>query len=289
MQAGVVRRKYCREEYHCVSCRFDRALGRVAEENRKSAQTAHDPHRKRSKIISWKKKLKEHPPWKRPCIHHMKGRIEFRACTNEYRCGDCEFDQYFDDQYNVHAVVRPVELLEIEGFKIPQGYYLHPGHTWLKVEEGSSVRVGMDDFALRLLGPLDRIKSPLFGKEVRQGGADISIYRGSNMAKVLSPVSGVVTSINAPLRDDGRPANDEPFSGGWIMRVHAKNLRENLKNLMINNETSGFMEGQVERLHHVIEEVQGPLSTDGGNLSHDIYGSLPSLGWERLTRLFLRT
>jgi hypothetical protein len=98
-----------------------------------------------------------------------------------------------------------------------------------------------------------------------------------------------VTSINAPLRDDGRPANDHPFSGGWIMRVHANNLRENLKNLMINTETSGFMERQVERLHQVIEDVQGPLSTDGGNLSQDIYGSLPSLGWERLTRLFLGT
>jgi glycine cleavage system H lipoate-binding protein len=186
-------------------------------------------------------------------------------------------------------VVRPVELLEIKGFKIPQGYYFHPGHTWVKVEGGDSVRVGMDDFALRLLGPMDRIESPLIGKEVRQNQGDISIYRGSNKAKVLSPVSGVVTSINAPLRGNGSPANGDPFSDGWIMRVHSKDLREDLKNLMINTETSEFMERQVEQLHQVIEEVQGPLSTDGGHLTHDIYGSLPSLGWERLTRLFLGT
>lgn len=289
MQAGVVRRKYCREAYQCVSCRFDRALGKVADENRKRGLKVRGPGRKRSNLISWKEKLKERPPWKRPCIHHMKGRIEFRACTHEYRCGDCEFDQYFDDQYNVHAVVRPVEMMEIEGFRIPQGYYLHPGHTWLKVEEGCSVRVGMDDFSLRMLGPLDRIESPLLGKAVCQGNADISVYRGANMAKVRSPVTGVVTSINAPLRENGHPAHADPFSAGWIMRVHARNLREDLANLVINTETGEFMEGEVERLHRVIEEVQGPLSTDGGQLSRDIYGSLPSLGWKRLTKLFLGT
>ena len=81
----------------------------------------------------------------------MKRRIGFRACTNEYLCGNCEFDQYFDDQYAVHAVVKPVDVLDIDGFKIPQGFYLHKGHTWVKIEKDQTVRVGLDDFALRML------------------------------------------------------------------------------------------------------------------------------------------
>ncbi|MBW1798635.1 MAG: hypothetical protein JRJ21_09590, partial [Deltaproteobacteria bacterium] len=73
------------------------------------------------------------------------------------------------------------------------------------------------------------------------------------------------------------------------MNVHSTDLRRDLKNLMINNETEDFMEEQVDSLYQLIEEVAGPLSTDGGDLGNDIYGNMPGLGWERLTRLFLKT
>jgi hypothetical protein len=39
----------------------------------------------------------------------------------------------------------------------------------------------------------------------------------------------------------------------------------------------------------MIEDVAGPLAADGGNLSSDIYGALPELGWNNLTKNFLRT
>ncbi len=289
MQAGVVSQKFCKSEYNCTECRYDRIMQGIANENRELKQAGRLPKGKRGKVISWKEKLRNLPISKRPCIHHMKGRIEFRACNFEYRCGSCDFDQYFDDQYSIHAVVRPVDVLDIKGFKIPQGYYLHPGHAWLKIEEGSSVRIGVDDFALRLLGPLDRIEAPLMGREIKQDRADISLVRGNNQAKVLSPISGVVTSINPKLIEQGVLANQDPYSEGWVMRVQPDRLRQDLKNLMINNETSDFMGEQVDRLYQEIEDVAGPLATDGGSLGHDIYGNMPPEAWKRLTRIFLKT
>ncbi|MGD8226803.1 MAG: glycine cleavage system protein H [Desulfobacteraceae bacterium] len=289
MQAGVVSRKLCHIRYDCPSCRFDRILRRVSDENLNLKREGLVPKGKRGLIVSWQQKLRSQPATKRPCIHHMRGRIEFKICTNDYKCANCEFDQYFNDQYSVHAVMSPVDVLDVEGFKVPQGYYFHPGHTWIKVEEDSLVRVGIDEFALRLLGPLDRIEAPLMGKEVKQGGADIGVSRVANQARFLSPVSGVVTAINPKLRDEGELANQDPYSTGWVMSVHCNNLREELKNLMINNETEGFLEGEVARLYELIEEVAGPLAADGGDLSHDIYGHMPQLGWERITKTFLKT
>jgi len=287
MQAGVVGKKICKIGYGCSECLFDRVMQRVADENSRLREIGLVSKGKRGEIISWKEKLKDLPISKRPCIHHLKGRIHFKSCTHEYQCGNCEFDQYFYDQYSVHAVIHPVDVLEIKGFNIPQGYYFHRGHTWVKIEEGSSVMVGIDDFALRLLGPLDRIEAPLMGKEVKQDSADIKLSRGSNHATVPSPVSGVVTSINSKLRERGSLANKDPYADGWVMSVHSNNLRQDLKNLMINKETRDFMGDQVERLYEVIEDVTGPLAVDGGHLGHDIYGNMPQLGWERLTKLFL--
>jgi len=289
MQAGVVLRRFCTNDFYCTGCRFDRAMRRVARENRTLREKGLMPVGKRSKIVFWQDKLKELPPWQRPCLHHMKGRIDFKACTHEYKCANCEFDQYFHDQFSVHAVVKPVDVLDVEGFKIPQGYYIHRGHSWVKIEEGYEVRVGVDDFALRLLGPLDRIEAPLMGKEVKQDQADILMNRGAFDARLLSPVSGVVTAVNSNLREQGSLANQDPYSHGWVLRIHANNLRHDLKNLMMGNETQAFYAKELDRLYQAIEEEAGPLTVDGGQLGDDIFGSIPQAGWKRLTKLFLRT
>lgn len=275
MHAGVVSKKYCERNYRCTDCVFDQALRRAAG-------------KKRSGLVSWQDKLRERPQWKRPCIHHMKGAIEYRSCTNDYQCGHCDFDQYFQDQYTVHAVVSPVDSFEVGGFKIPQGYYFHEGHTWAKLEEGPSVRIGIDDFVLRVLGPFDHIECPLLGKEVKQGEQAISVIRGDKRARMLSPVSGVVTALNPGVRERGTPAHEDPYANGWIMTVHAPHLRKELKNLTINKESRNFIGKEVDRLFEIIEEVEGPLGTDGGALGSDLLGTIPNLGWERLTRLFLR-
>jgi glycine cleavage system H lipoate-binding protein len=288
MQAGVVARKFCRIDYQCTACAYDRAMRRIAAENRQLKEKGGILRGKRGRIVFWKDRLRELPAWKQPCLHHMIGHIKFRSCTHDYQCANCEFDQYFSDQFAVHAVVEPVDVLDIKGFKIPHGFYLHPGHTWVKIEEGSTARVGLDDFALRLLGPLDQIQAPLMGKQLEQDRADISLNREGNETKLLSPVSGVVTDINPVLREHGNRGSKDPYSEGWILRLHCASLRQDLKNLMIGDQAGEFIDQEVDRLYEAIEETAGPLAADGGYLSDDIFGNLPQLGWQNLTRLFLR-
>ncbi len=289
MQAGIVRKRYCQADYLCSECRFDRMLQRTVEKNRKQKQEGNILKGKKGEIVSWKEKLHGLPPTQQPCIHHMKKRIEFRTCTNEYNCGNCEFDQFFYDQYAVHAVVEPVEVIDIEGFKVPQGYYLHYGHTWAKLESGSMVRIGIDDFALRVLGPPDSIKIPLMGKTIQQNRAGIVFNRRKNQAEILSPISGVVTDVNPRLveMDSGLPAMD-PYSEGWVLRVHSKSLRNDLKKLMIADETENFLKKEVDHLYQAIEEAV-PLAADGGQLAGDLFGNMPQLNWNKLTKLFLHT
>ncbi len=289
MQAGVVPEKQCKNEYQCEACDYDVSMRHIADENRKMRELGTPLSGKKGKIVFWHEKLKELPAWKRPCVHHMKERIKFRACSNEYNCNHCEFDQFFLDQYTVHAVVKPVDVMDIESFKVPQGYYIHQGHAWLKMEENSEVRIGIDDFALRLLGPFDRVECPLVGKEVTQGKAHVIMKRGKHTAKLLSPVSGVVTAFNPSLREEGLPAVKAPYSDGWVMRVHSKSLRKDMKELMIGEQAGNYVQKEIDLLREVIEEESGPLAVDGGHLSTDIFGKLPKTKWEKLTKLFLHT
>jgi glycine cleavage system H lipoate-binding protein len=288
-QAGVVAGKACRRAYDCTACSYDRALRRTARENRLLRSRGNLPAGRRGAIVSWKEKLRTLPPRQRPCVHHLKRRIGFRACRHDYLCGNCEFDQYFNDQHTVFAVVRPVNMLDVKGVRLPQGVYLHRGHCWVSVEEGNAVRVGLDDFALRLLAPFDRVEAPLLGKPLQQGAEAILALRGAHRARIQAPVSGVVTDVNPALREKGCPAGVDAYTEGWTLRAHVADLRNDLKALMIGEQATGFLDGEVERLHELIEETAGPLAVDGGTLGTDIFGHLPDLGWERLTAAFLGT
>jgi glycine cleavage system H lipoate-binding protein len=289
MQAGVVRKKHCTIDYCCEACRFDRVLQREAIKNKSFEEAGIKVAGPRGRIMFWQDKFKQLSAWQRPCIHYLKKRIRFRACLQDYRCGSCEFDQCFDDQYTVHAVLAPIQVLEIDGFNVPQGYYLHSGHAWLKVEDKLTVRVGLDDFAHRLLGPFTDIKAPLIGKAVARGKAALSIVRGDKSAQVQSPVDGVVTAVNSHLHRDQETIGQHPYTQGWIMQLHTENLRQDLSQLMMGHESTEFFQEEIQDLYQMIEASAGPLAADGGYLDSDIYGKLPQMGWKRLTNRFLRS
>ena len=279
----------CELDFQCGQCQIDKDLWAAAEKNRKHRRESGGVGKPSKDVAFSPDRLRRLPLGKRPCIHYANGYMDYRACIYDYQCEVCEFNQYVEDDHQVHVVSNPVDVMDIRGFKMPQGYYFHKGHTWVRIEEDSQVRIGLDEFALRLLGPLDKITAPLVGSRVEQGRTDIALRRNDNRARVMSPVTGVVTAINAELRDTGSLANKDPYAKGWVMRVHTEGLRTDLKNLKIGEESGAVLSSEIDRLYNVIEAAAGPLAADGGFLADDIYGHLPQVEWERLIRLFLRT
>ena len=290
MQAGIVKKKKCLQDYQCPACSFDRALRREAEKNKHSRGSINGQNR--AKIEHWEDRMLRLPQMSRPCVHSMKGEIEFRPCTNSYKCASCDFEQYFDDIYIVHADLHPQDLLSVKGYKIPQGYYIYPGHSWMRMEENSIVKIGITEFAARILGLKDigHITAPLVGKNISQGEREINIYKGNNLqADVLSPVSGVVMNFNAALLEKPELIWQKPYTEGWVLRVQANDLRHDLRNLTLGPQSEELLKQDLNRIFASLEEVQGPLAADGGELVDDVYGHLPQVGWENLRDIVFKT
>ena len=55
------------------------------------------------------------------------------------------------------------------GLQVPQGYCLHPCHTWALEEGWQLVRVGLDNFAANLFGSIEHIDAASPCRWVRQG------------------------------------------------------------------------------------------------------------------------
>ena len=76
-------------------------------------------------------------------------------------------------------------------FFIPQGYSFHPAHTWAVGEGGDSTRVGIDSFAVTLLGKLDQVEVVELNGWVRQGQKFMTMQADNLTVGIQSPSEGV--------------------------------------------------------------------------------------------------
>jgi len=274
MQAGAVEFKNCNNFFDCTTCKYDLGMRKKVESGRQ---------------ISWQDAMRRMPSLDRVCRHTLTDRIAKRACAYDYECSNCDFDQFFEDVWTAKTGSVPYEMQEVKGFEVPMGYYFHNGHTWARIESGGYVRVGMDDFALKLLGRADALDLPLMGKELDKDNVGWGLKRKENLADVLSPVDGVIMEVNSDLREKPGLANEKPYEDGWLFMIHTPNVKGTIKKLMADADSLDWMNGEVGKLENMVEEVAGPLAADGGYLADDIFGNLPELGWSNLTKAFLKT
>ena len=274
MQAGVVKFKNCDNYYDCTSCKYDHAMAMKAE---------------RGKQLTWQEAMKRMPDMDRVCRHSLTNRIERRSCAYDYKCATCDFDQFFEDVWTTKIKSMPGEVQQVKGFDVPMDFYFHDGHAWARIESGGYIRIGLDDFALKVLGKAEALDLPLMGKELDQGKVGWGLKRKDNLADVLSPIDGVIVEVNSQLREKPEIANREPYGDGWLFMVRTPDIKETMAKLMVDQSSLAWMNNEVTNLESMIEDVAGPLAADGGYLAEDIYGNLPDLGWNNLTKAFLRT
>jgi glycine cleavage system H lipoate-binding protein len=117
-------------------------------------------------------------------------------------------------------------------FVLAEDYYFHPGHSWAIPEKQNIVRVGIDDFAQQLLGRPDVVELPKIGSHIEQGKKGWGFQIDSKIIDILSPVDGEVIAINNEVIGDPSYVNQDPYGGGWLVKVKVSKINENLGKLL---------------------------------------------------------
>jgi len=108
-----------------------------------------------------------------------------------------------------------------------------------------------------------------------------------NEASVLAPSAASVSAVNAQAAKDTELVRQEPYNKGWLMVLEPTDMKKNLKELLFGKQTVDWIRSEHQNLVEMVSEV-GITFADGGQIE-DVYGNIPNLSWERLTRRFLRT
>jgi glycine cleavage system H lipoate-binding protein len=182
--------------------------------------------------------------------------------------------------YTDVSVANRIEYLMAMGVKV----YYHRGHSWAIPESGNVVRVGMDDFAQKLVGKIDAIQFPQVGSRVTQREKGWSLLAASKSIDMLSPVDGEIIEINESLLRSPESISKDPYGESWLMKVQAPKLSANLKNLLSRGTARKWMEAVSENLLSRADYNLGPVSQDGGVLVDGIAKNLDRERWDEIAR-----
>jgi glycine cleavage system H protein len=167
-------------------------------------------------------------------------------------------------------------------FTIPGDVYLHPGHTWARLEQDGTVAIGLDDLAHRLVAA-DSTRVPAVGAHVAQGDAAIDLAAAGKSVAALCPVDGTVVAVNR----DAKAA--DPYGQGWLFKVKPARLAANLRQLYRGSAAKKLLDEAAEALALRADPAMAAVLQDGGSPVHGIAAALAGDDWDTLAREFLRS
>jgi len=286
MEAGVVSYKLCDNNYDCSTCLYDQAMQAKVAQHKESAvgPSVDVPPDKFTQ--TWVDKMMQLPAYKRKCRYMITGEVPRKICPNAYECGSCDFDQMM--QARLQAESLPVHARDhVQGFEIAEDFYYHEGHAWARPEYGGRVRVGLDDFAQRLIGKESHVELPAVGQEIKQGEGAFRIRKNGDRVRGLSPVDGVVAHVNDRLVEHPELVHEFPYEKGWLFIVEPTKLRKNLKGLYFGEEAHRFVSQESEKLFEMAH-ADMKIAADGGVSVDDILADMAKVNWTEWVRTFLR-
>jgi glycine cleavage system H protein len=185
--------------------------------------------------------------------------------------------------------VQPAARLQssvVSGFQVPENLRYHPGHTWALGESPTLVRVGMDDFASKLIGKIERIALPQRGQWIRQGQKIATIFRDGAAVDMVSPIEGSVIDVNDTVARNAMQARTDPYGEGWLVTVHSPDAKTNFRNLLSGTLARWWTEESANRLQKKMPMMLGALAQDGGLAMDNLAAQIPDQQWSAIAKEF---
>ncbi len=194
-----------------------------------------------------------------------------------------------------HAELKPVAVAVREtpsfapmvaGFQVPENLSYHPGHAWALRESPNLVRVGIDEFATKVVGKIEKMTLPQRGQWIRQGQKFLTVFRNGQTAEMVSPIEGTVSDVNEAAMVDPEAARKDPYGEGWLLKVESPDAKTCFRNLLSGALARSWMEEAGRRLRMKMMVPAGALAQDGGVAMDNITSEIPDQNWAELAREF---
>jgi glycine cleavage system H protein len=94
-------------------------------------------------------------------------------------------------------------------------------HEWVKLD-GDLAVVGITNYAQEQLGDIVYVELPQSGDTLSQFEAFGIIESVKAASDLFAPIDGEVVAVNEELVDRPELVNEDPYGGGWMLRMRAE-------------------------------------------------------------------
>jgi glycine cleavage system H protein len=91
-------------------------------------------------------------------------------------------------------------------------------HEWVKLD-GDTATVGVTKFAVEQLTEPTFLELKKVGLAVKPGDEVGIIESVKSTSSIYAPVAGEVVEVNGSAVNDLSQVNDDPFGGGWMLKI----------------------------------------------------------------------
>lgn len=109
-------------------------------------------------------------------------------------------------------------MKDLSELTFPEDVLYAESHEWARAE-GELVRAGISDFAQGQLGDVVFVELPAAGARFGAGQEFGTVESVKAVSPLYLPLAGEVVEVNAALADAPQLVNEEPYGGGWLVRV----------------------------------------------------------------------
>ena len=107
----------------------------------------------------------------------------------------------------------------------PSDLKYHEEHDWARID-GDIATFGLTWYAQDQLGEVVFFDLPEVGKQVRRGDPYAEVESVKAVSDVIAPLSGEIVEVNDALSNGPEAINDDPYEGGWMVRVRLSDPSE---------------------------------------------------------------
>jgi CheY-like chemotaxis protein len=192
----------------------------------------------------------------------------------------------------VHITHLPSSGEFVKGeFSIPGGVFITKNHTWVSMNQEGTVKIGIDDFAKKLIGRVHSIELPNLGMNVKAGQPLFTIKQGNRNVTFHSPVSGKVSQVNTYLKENLDALDVTPYERNWICAFDADNIDNEIKGMSIGKSAVAMFQEDIEKLRMLMKDLLKSEKREGEYVEEDqIYigqfEKLSDSNWQKVVAEF---
>jgi len=109
----------------------------------------------------------------------------------------------------------------------PEDLLYHQEHDWVRLDpQGEWATFGITWYAQDALGEVVFYDAPEVGATLTKDESYAEIESVKAVSDVFAPMSGEVIEVNASIADEPGVVNDDPYGGGWLVKVRLTSVEE---------------------------------------------------------------